>query len=135
MLKAIRLQASHQRALHRNMDESHWFGLQRVFWSFVYLAKGIRVGLRAMIRQQLGSEVIYEGKRWFVSNRAGHEFCSISRHGDYRKQVPASEMEQVHSLKEFAHRYSFGFAFYMNSWHSINVQDRIYGRLRQAQEA
>ena len=111
----------------RNLRESKWTRARRLLWGFRYWLRGIRLGLRAMRRVQLGSTVIYEGERWGIYNWAGSPSSSLrrDRDGECRERVPATDFRPVVSPRELLHRFRVIRRWYMGYWHSIDVNKRL----------
>lgn len=126
-LRILRRDIGSQFRESRNIDESTTAKVCRVFWAAVYLGKGIAVGLRGMRTEQLGSAVIYQGRRCFVSNWAGGESPTLSDgQGFYEQYCDRKQITNVLSVREFCHRFNVAFGWYMSSWHSIDVNKRVH---------
>jgi len=126
MWKVFKYQVKSQLATSRNLRERWTKKLMRAFWSVVYLLKGFLRAFSFVPRECLGSEVIHEGQKRSVCNWAGSDAPTLSGDGFYRQSVPRSEIQNVRSLAEFCHRFRFGFSFYMQNWHSIDVNKKLY---------
>lgn len=127
--KAIRLQFWHQYATGRNLKETLFIRIVRMIVSAFYLAKGVGFGVSSLWREQLGSSVIYDGKQCFISNWAGSDSPTISDgNGLYVEHASRDKIVNAYGLSEMVHRFRFGFSFYMNSWHGIDVDRIIYWR-------
>lgn len=110
----------------RNLNEPVTKKIRRAFWSVVYLAKGLWIGFRSMFRQQLGSQVMYQGRKLYIANWAGTEFPSLSGDGIYVQFVHRDRIRNIISIQELAHRFDVGFGWYMSSWYGIDINKRIY---------
>lgn len=110
----------------RNLREGFRLKTLRLFWCFVYFWKAVYQGLNAIRSEQLGSRVIYQGKKLRISNWAGSDFPTLAGDGFYQQNVPRKEIQNVISFREAAHRFLFGFEFYLSYWHGIDVQRKIY---------
>lgn len=126
MIKAMRLTVGMQWDTSRNMGESFSLRVARLFWSIVYLTRGLIVGLKGMRTQSIGETVYYKGEKWFVSNWAGSAFVSIARDGGYLANIPQSELTPCRHPREKLHRFNTAFWWYMTSWHPIDVSNRLY---------
>ena len=113
----------------RNLKESIPLKAARWFWVCVHLIKAIRVAFRSMFREQLGSQVIFEGRRCYISNMAQSAAPTLADgKGFYRQYVPRDEITNVVNAGELMHRFEFGFSFYSGSWLGIDVNRRLYPR-------
>lgn len=84
-------------------------------------------GLRAIGREQLGSQVVFEGRKCFVSNWAGSEHPTLADgNGFYRQHVPREAIKSVWNLREAWHRFKFGFTHYTWNWMGIDINRRLY---------
>ncbi len=111
----------------RNLSESWAKKCQRCCWCVVYMAKAIKVGLIALPRESLGSRVVYEGRKCFVSNWSGSRSSTISDgNGFYLEHADRSKVKNVVNAPELWHRFSSAFSFYSGSWMSIDVNKRLY---------
>lgn len=101
---------------------------KRAIWGVIYRLKGVWLGLQAMRCEQLGSEVIYQGKMRIVSNWSNSSHPTLcSKYGEehfYKEYVPRSEIQNVLSLREFLHRFKTIYRWYMSSWYRIDVNKR-----------
>lgn len=95
---------------------------------FVYMLKAVRCGLSAIWREQLGSAVVYQGRRCFVSNWAGGESPTLAADGFYEEYVPRAEIRNLFGPRELIHRFVCGFEFYSGNWMSIDIQNRLMGK-------
>lgn len=110
-----------------NLHESRIMKVKRASWMLVYLAYGCSVAARGIWREQLGSTVIYRGRRVFVSNWAGSAYPTLADgHGFYEKHCDRREIQNVRSVGEFCHRFRSCFGWWMGSWFSIAVNKRLY---------
>jgi hypothetical protein len=79
-----------------------------------------------MRREQVGSLVLFDGRECFVSNWAGSAFPTLcGDNGFYQTGCPRGQIVNVRTIREFLHRFNFGFGFYMGSWYGIDVQKQI----------
>lgn len=115
-----------QFAVSRNLKEGLLLKARRVFWAILYALKGIKCGLKAMRSEQLGSSVIYRGRKCFVSNWSGSAKPTLASDGFYEEYCDRSEIKNVRNLREYWHRFCFGVDFYMGSWHGIDVNRKLY---------
>jgi hypothetical protein len=124
--KVFRFQFGSQVAQSRNLREGLRLKVWRSVWASFYLVKGIRSACFAVRREQLGSSVVFNGMRCWVSNWAGSEWPTLSGPGFYAKNVPRAEIQSIINVGEILHRFRSGFSFYMTSWHSIDVNKKLY---------
>ncbi len=110
-----------------NLSESRWMKAKRACWMLVYLAYGVFVGVRGMWHEQLGSAVIYRGKKVFVNNWAGGAYPTLADGaGWYQVGCDRREIRSVRSIGEFCHRFRACFSWWMGSWFGIAVNKRLY---------
>ena len=112
----------------KNLEEGVKLKSMRLFWVCIYFCKALILGFKAMRREQLGSEVVYQGRRLQISNWAGSDSPTLAGEDFYQQNVPRSEIKNIRSLREFRHRFKFGFSFYTSNWYSIDVNNRLYGK-------
>lgn len=115
-----------QLRISRNLNESKWLLVKRLFWAFALLFKAASIGLRGMRRQQMLSSVTYKGARYAIINWPGNERVNIARVGEYHEGILASEIQDVITPKELAWRFTAMWRWYMGSWYEIDVQRRLY---------
>lgn len=110
----------------RNIGESWRQRILRVLWSTVYTLKAVKLALLAMREEQLGSQVMYRGRKCFISNWAGGEFVNVTDgNGFYKEQVPRDEILSVISLSELLHRFRVMLVWYITNWLQLDVQKRL----------
>lgn len=110
-----------------NLGESRAMKAKRACWMLVYLAYGFSVAVRGMRREQLGSTVLYRGRRVFVSNWAGSAYPTLAdQDGFYEQNCDRREIQNVRSVGEFCHRFRSLFSWWMSSWFGIAVNKRLY---------
>lgn len=124
--RTILQRVKHDIAVSRNLGESVPRKALRAVWFFVYLVKAFRCAFNAMRREQLGSRVVYQGRECFISNWSGSGFPTLAGDGFYEQHVPRSEIVNVVNVRELYHRFEFGLSFYLNSWHGIDVNRKMY---------
>lgn len=114
-------------AISRNIGEGKVAKCKRCFWGAVYLCKAVRIGVRSMFSEQLGSRVTYEGRECFVSNWAAGESPTLSDgNGWYQEHCERSKIVNKRGMREAWHRFEVGFGWYMGSWYTIDVQNRVH---------
>lgn len=117
-----------QFAHSRNLKEGLGKKLSRIFWATLYLFKGLKIAVSQMRRECLGSRVIYEGKKCYVSNWANSDAPTLGGPDRfYEKHCPREKITNVMNLRELYHRFEFGLDFYMGNWYSIDVNKKLYG--------
>lgn len=127
MIRALRRDLGSQFRQSRNLNEPLRLKCRRAFWAVVYLVKALKIAVRAMAREQLGSAVVFEGQRCFISNWANGAAPTLAGPCGYRVGVSRERITNVIDARELWHRFEFGFDFYMGSWHGIDVNRRLYG--------
>lgn len=116
-----------QFAWSRNLNESFRTKCRRAYWAVRFLGKAIRVAIRCMGTEQLGSQVIYKGMLCSISNWANSSNPTLSGpDGFYKTDVPRRSLKSVRSLSEYLHRFDFGLSFYMQNWYCIDVNKKVY---------
>ena len=120
---------AHQRRYAHNLQESPRVRCSRFWWAVVYMVKAVRVGLRTMGKECLGSAVLYEGRRLHVSNWAGSESPTLAGDGVYIQHADRSAIRPIRSVGEYLHRFRFGCRFYSQNWLGIDVNRRLYPEL------
>ncbi len=124
-MASLTYQIKAQVRISHNLQEGVRRRALRAFWATVYLFKALRLGLKAMGRQQGLSTVIYKGERWTISNWPTHDYVNLARKGEYAKGVPQMEIRDVRSIGEYLHRFRMGSGFYLGNWYQIDVQRRL----------
>jgi len=114
-----------QKAFSSARGEPFHIVLKRFFWCVFYTLKGVRIGIRGTRTEQIGSAVIYDGKRCVISNWANTPFPTICGDNFYMQNVPREDIKNVVDIKEIMHRFSFMFNWYMVYWHDIDVHSRL----------
>lgn len=113
--------------ISRNLREGRIAKIKRCLWGVVYLFKGFATGVQFTFSEQLGSEVRFEGRECFVSNWAGSDSPTLSDgNGWYQKGCDRSQIVNKFGIREVRHRFHVGFGWYMGSWYTIDVQEKIY---------
>ena len=112
--------------ISRNIGEGRIARCKRCFWGVAYLFKAFATGIGFTLSEQLGSEVRYEGRECFVSNWAGSASPTLADgHGWYQENCDRSKIVNRRGLREALHRFNVGFGWYMGSWYTIDVQNRV----------
>lgn len=109
----------------RNIGDSRFTFVRRMLWTAFYMLKAFKCGLSAIRREQLGSAVLWQGRKCFICNWAGSDAPTLSASGFYKEYVPRNEIHNLFNLREIAHRFTFGFEFYSGNWMGIDVQNRV----------
>ena len=116
-----------QYKVSRNLGESLWRKIHRMFWSVVYLCAAFRVAIAAMRNEQLGSRITYDSRPGVITNFAQHQTPSVKLDdGEYIRCADRAQIVNVRSMTEYLHRFSLMFWWYATSWHGINVNKRLY---------
>lgn len=115
-----------QRSFSSTRREGFLLVCKRIFWSVFYIFKGIRLGIRGIRTEQIGSTVIHEGQRRFISNWANSPFPTLCGDNFYLQNVPREDIKNVLDAKEILHRFYFMFDWYMVYWHDIDVHKRLF---------
>ena len=115
-----------QITVSRNRKEGFRKKIIRLFWSVVFCLVALRVGLRGMKTEQLGEEVIYQGKKYRVNNWAGSERPNLSStDGGYIEGASRSEIRNIRSLKTMLHRFNVIKSWYLMNWYGIQVNNKV----------
>lgn len=127
ILRIFRRDIGSQFAWSRNLNECGSLRLRRFFGASVFLLKGLKIAMQAVMREQLGSQVEYRGRRCFVSNWAGSDHPTLSDgSGYYEQHCDRSEIRNVVNAREILHRFTFALGHYMGSWYGSDVNARLY---------
>ena len=127
ILRILRRDIGSQFAHSRNLNECGAMRLRRFFWASVFLLKGLKTAMQAIRREQLGSQVVYKGRRCFVSNWAGSARPTLSDgSGYYEQRCDRSEIRNIVNAREILHRFTLALGHYMGSWHGIDVNAKLY---------
>lgn len=127
IIRTLRRDIGAQFNVSRNLGETFSQKLRRAYWATYYLGKAIKVAVISMRMEQIGSTVIYEGRRCSICNWARSEYPTLSGpDGFYKQYVPRNEITNVSELREYYHRFEFGLSFYMSNWHGIDVNKNVY---------
>jgi hypothetical protein len=111
----------------RNIGESRWTFVVRMWLCAWCLLKACRLGVVGMFREQLGSAVTYEGRHCFINNWAGSAFPSLADgKGFYLEHAERSKVRNRITPKELLHRFVFGFSFYTSNWMGIEINNRLH---------
>jgi hypothetical protein len=113
-------------AVSRNLGESRLTGCLRATLCVWFIAKALCLGVRAMRREQLGSQVTYDGKRCSIVNWAGSDNPHLAGDGFYIAHVPRREIRNIINAKELWHRFSFGVEFYTGYHMNNDINKRLY---------
>lgn len=111
-----------------NLKENNKIKILRIFWTIIYIFKAIKIGIRGIFSEQLGSRVIYEGKILYINNWAASGYPSLScqKDGIYIKQAERNKIKNIIDIKEIFHRFNFMFNWYAGYWLDIDVSKKIY---------
>ncbi len=127
VIRILKRDVGSQFAQSRNLGEGLRMRIKRAFWSAVYTANGLRVGLLSMRREALGERIVYEGRKGWINNWAGSEHPAIiCDDGYYSHHADRNKLKTVGGIQKYAHRFRVGFGWYMGSWFGIDVNNRLY---------
>lgn len=125
--KILRRDLGAQFRQSRNLNENWCQKCCRLAWTIIFLFRGIAVGIKGMFHEQLGSHVLFQEQKYTVINWAGSTRPTLSEaEGDNVQQVDRTEIRNIVTLNELAHRFLMTFGWYMNSWHGIDVNRKLY---------
>ncbi len=79
----------------------------------------VRLALRWIPRLNIGDEVIYQGKRYWLSQGVCAPKWNISSKTEYLKDIDESEFRKVQTPRAWWASFRFGYRFYMTSWWGI----------------
>ena len=128
VLRILRRDVGAQINMSRNLKEGWRLRLRRVFWASAYLSKGVAIALSGMRHEHLGSQVVYKGRKCFVSNWArGSSPTLADNSGFYEQNCNRKHIRNVVDLAELKHRFEAGLSFYLGNWFIVNVNRRLYG--------
>lgn len=126
IIRTLKRDIGSQFAVSRNFKEPLAVRAKRVFWAAVYLIKAFRIGVRSTKYEALGSQVIYKGRKCFVSNWAGSISPTLSSEGFYEQNCDRKEIVNVINVREIYHRFEVGLHHYMSSWYGIDIDRKLY---------
>jgi hypothetical protein len=116
-----------QLRISRNLGERLRVTAVRMAIACACIVKGIICGVKAVAKEQLGSQVIFENRKCFVCNWAGHDFPTLSGDGGfYQERCNRELITNVISLREYVHRFKSGYSFYVQNWLDIDVNKVLY---------
>jgi len=92
------------------------------WWLFV-----VWLSSKWISKTNLGDEVVFNGKKYLVSNGVCDGFWSLYVEGDrtgesYIKHAKRSECKRVRTLKNYVGSFRSGYRFYMSYWYDIWVR-------------
>lgn len=127
ILKTMKRDIAKEYHVSRNIGETRLQGLMRAALCFLCLMKALFIGVRWTFREALGSQVVYDGRKCFISNWAGSEYPTLADgDGFYREHVPRSQIRGIVNLKEIWHRFSSGVNFYTGYHMNNEINKRLY---------
>ena len=121
--------AREQIQVSKNINEPWPVKVRRGFWFLVYFFKAVVLGLDGMRSEQLGSKVVFRGKRFVVGNWANSERPTLygKDRDDRIENAPRSEVKNIVDFGELIHRFRMKFSWYATNWLSIEVYNRLQG--------
>ena len=126
IMRTLKRDVGSQFAVSRNMSEPVLVRVRRVFWAGVYLIKAFKIAANSVRYEALGSQVIYKGRRCYVSNWATSTAPTLSADGFYEQNCDRKEIKSVINARELYHRFETGLHHYMSSWYGIDINKRLY---------
>lgn len=79
----------------------------------------VRLALRWVPRLNIGDEVIYQGKRYWLSQGVYAPKWHMSREGEYLKFIDEGAFRKVRTPRAWWGSFHSGYRFYMTSWWGI----------------
>lgn len=117
-------------AVSRNLGETRLIGSMRAILCAWFVCKAMLLAVRSICHERLGSHVIYQGRKCFISNWAGSEYPTLADgNGFYQQHVPRAEIRNVINLKELWHRFSSSVEFYTGCHMNNDINNRLYRNL------
>ena len=126
LYRSLKRDVSKEWNVSRNRGEPWMQGGARAVLCSWFLCKALLLGVRSLFRECLGSQVIYNDRKCFVSNWAGSEYPTLAAEGFYQQYVPRSDIRNVINLKELWHRFTFGVTFYTGYHMDNDINKRMY---------
>lgn len=126
IVRTLKRDIGSQFAVSRNMKESAKVRAKRVFWAMVYLIKAFKSAAKSTKYEALGSQVIYKGRKCFVSNWATSTSPTLSGEGFYEQNCDRKEIVNVINMREIYHRFEVGLHHYMSNWYGIDINKKLY---------
>ena len=85
VVRTLKRDIGSQFDVSKNLEESITLRIMRLFWSVVYLIKAFKIATKSVRYEALGSQVIYKGRRCYVSNWANSTAPTLSADGFYEQ--------------------------------------------------
>jgi hypothetical protein len=127
LLRIVNRDITKEFHVSRNLGETRWQGLVRAFLCCLCLIKAFCIGVRWTFHEVLGSQVVYDGRKCFISNWARSEHPSLADgNGFYKQYVPRDQIRSVLNAKEIWHRFSSGVNFYTGYHMNNDINKRLY---------
>jgi hypothetical protein len=79
----------------------------------------VRLALRWIPRLNIGDAVMYQGRRYWLSQGVCAPKWNIASKTEYLKDIDESEFRKVQTPRAWWSSFKFGYRFYMTSWWSI----------------
>jgi hypothetical protein len=88
------------------------------------------LALKWVFRINLGSYVLYKGKKHMVMNGDITNQWRLDGIEDCRGYVPRCDCSKIWNLQEIYHSFRSGYNFYMTNWYRIWVNEGIQGWMK-----
>jgi len=109
-----------------NKKEVDNIRIKKAYWSFIFWLKAVWLGIKASPKIQLGSRVVYEEEVHTVINGIWANHWLIDGLPQDSGVVFKKDCKRVKKLKEWKHSFKTTYRWWMTSWHSIEVNKKIY---------
>ena len=126
IVRTLKRDIGSQFAISRNLKEPSIIRVRRLFWAVVYLFKAVRIAIRAMRRETLGSHVIYKGRECWISNWSNTDHPTLAADGFYEQNCDRKEITNIVNLRELYHRFDFGLSNYTSNHYRTDIDKRLY---------
>jgi len=126
IMRTLKRDIGSQFAVSRNIKETRWNRVRRVFWASVYICKAFKIAIKAIRRECLGSHVIYKGKECWISNWSNTDHPTLAADGFYEQNCDRKEIRNVVNIREFYHRFDVALHCYMGSHYGTDIMRRLY---------
>ena len=95
------------------------------FKKMYFLLMIIYLSTKAIRRLNIGDEVIYNGKRYFLNQGVYNPKWSMSDGSEYIENVHRDEFKKVNNPKAWWKSFRHSYDFYMNYWYGIWCRNGI----------
>jgi len=129
-MRTIKMIINKQLNWSYNLKEKNKTKIFRIFWSVIFLLKAIKIGLFGILKEQIGSAVVYNGENYTICNWANSEKPTLcGKNGYYKERADRKDIKNILSIKEIKNRFYYMFNWYVSCWLDIDVDKKIYKKV------